>query len=89
MSVALNFGCGIGVLFPTFFVGPNNHEKRHFGHLFWFHFGLSALALLLMIFVFPKKPRTSASYAAACLQSMEEARLKAFDNLMYSRIEKN
>ncbi|KAG5488013.1 hypothetical protein LSCM4_08237 [Leishmania orientalis] len=83
MSSALNFGCGIGVLIPTFFVGPEKQSKQHFGLFFFFHFGCAALALVLVIFLFPKKPRYAASHVAARQQSCEERRLRALDHVLH------
>ncbi|KAG5487717.1 hypothetical protein LSCM1_08081 [Leishmania martiniquensis] len=83
MSSALNFGCGIGVLIPTFFVGPAKQSKRDFGNFFFFHFGCAALALLLVIFLFPKKPRYAASHVAARQQTCEERRLRALDHVLH------
>lgn len=85
LASALNFGCGIGVLIPTFFVGPTKQEKRHFGHLFWFQFALCFAMLALVIFVFPKKPRSAASYVAARQQNKEEQRLLALDAALHGR----
>lgn len=76
MSSALNFGCGIGVLFPTFFVGPDKDEKRHFGHFFWFHFALCFFVLVMVVFLFPKKPKHAASFAGDRQQTKEDERMR-------------
>lgn len=83
MSSALNFGCGIGVLIPTLFVGPDKQDKKHFGNFFWFHFAYAALMLLLVIFLFPRKPRFSASHVAARQQEREERHTRALDNVLH------
>ncbi|CBZ23174.1 uncharacterized protein [Leishmania mexicana MHOM/GT/2001/U1103] len=85
MSSALNFGCGIGVLIPTFFVGPDKQSKRHFGNFFWFHFVYAALVLALVVFLFPRKPRYAASHVAARQQNREERRLRALDHVLHHR----
>lgn len=83
MSSALNFGCGIGVLIPTLFVGPNKQDKKHFGNFFWFHFAYAALMLVLVIFLFPRKPRFLASHVAARQQQHEERRVRALDHVLH------
>jgi MFS transporter, FLVCR family, feline leukemia virus subgroup C receptor-related protein len=83
MSSALNFGCGIGVLIPTLFVGPNSQDKKHFGNFFWFHLAYAVLMLLLVIFLFPRKPRFCASHVAARQQNREERRTRALDNVLH------
>ncbi|GET85544.1 mfs transporter, putative [Leishmania tarentolae] len=83
MSASLNFGCGIGVLIPTFFVGPNKQSKKHFGNFFWFHFAVAALVLVLVVFLFPRKPRYAASHVAARQQNREERRLRALDHVLH------
>ncbi|CAJ1016018.1 putative Major Facilitator Superfamily [Leishmania utingensis] len=83
MSSSLNFGCGIGVLIPTFFVGPTKQSKNHFGNFFWFHFTYAALVLVLVIFLFPKKPRYAASHVAARQQNCEERRLRALNHVLH------
>ncbi|AYU75715.1 MFS transporter [Leishmania donovani] len=85
MSSALNFGCGIGVLIPTFFVGPDKQSKKHFGNFFWFHFAYAALVLALVVFLFPRKPRYAASHVAARQQNREERRLRALDHVLHRR----
>ncbi|KAG5511903.1 hypothetical protein JKF63_07728 [Porcisia hertigi] len=85
MSSALNFGCGIGVLIPTFFVGRDKQSKKHFGNFFWFHFSYGALMLLLVMFLFPKKPRYAASHVAARQQRREERRLRALNDVLRRR----
>ncbi|KPA73620.1 putative MFS transporter [Leptomonas pyrrhocoris] len=83
MSSALNFGCGIGVLIPTLFVGPDKAGKKNFGNFFWFHLAYAVLMLLLVIFLFPRKPRFSASHVAARQQDHEERRMRALDNVLH------
>lgn len=85
MSSALNFGCGVGVLIPTLFVTPEKQDKKHFGNFFWFHFGFTALVVVLVVFLFPKKPRYAASHFAARQQQREERRLRALDNVLHRR----
>ncbi|ORC93330.1 MFS transporter [Trypanosoma theileri] len=77
LSSALNFGCAIGVLLPTFFVTPEKQEKHHFGNLFWFQFGLCGGIFVLAIFLVPARPRYMVSYAAARQQKKEEKRIQA------------
>ncbi|KPI83213.1 hypothetical protein ABL78_7762 [Leptomonas seymouri] len=83
MSSALNFGCGIGVLIPTLFVGPDKEDKKHFGNFFWFHLAYAVLMLLLVLFLFPRKPRFSASHVAARQQAREEYRARVLDNVLH------
>ncbi|KEG15564.1 MFS transporter [Trypanosoma grayi] len=85
LSSALNFGCGVGVLLPTFFVTPDKQEQRHFANLFWFQFGICGGVLLLAIFFIPARPRYIASYAAARQQRSEEKRLQTVRDMMHRR----
>ncbi|KAH9599092.1 Major facilitator superfamily [Trypanosoma melophagium] len=85
LSSALNFGCAVGVLFPTFFVTPEKQEKRHFGNLFWFQFGLCGGIFVLAIFLIPARPRYMVSYAAARQQEEEERRIQALRGMIHHR----
>ncbi|KAF8293335.1 MFS transporter [Trypanosoma cruzi] len=86
LSSALNLGCGVGVLVPTFFVTPEKQERKHFANLFWFQFSLCACVLLMAIFFVPSRPRYMASYAAARQQRGEEKRLKAVRDIFKGHI---
>ncbi|CCW69750.1 unnamed protein product [Phytomonas sp. Hart1] len=76
LSSSLNLGCGIGVLVPTFFVGPDRYAKTDFAKLFWFNFAICTAAFGMILFWLPKRPRYAASFAAQIQQDKEDARLK-------------
>ncbi|ESL07546.1 MFS transporter [Trypanosoma rangeli SC58] len=85
LSSALNFGCGIGVLIPTFFVTPEKQERRHLAHLFWFQFALCSGVLIMAIFFIPLRPRYMASYAAARQQENETKHLEVLRGIVRRR----
>ncbi|CCW64002.1 unnamed protein product [Phytomonas sp. EM1] len=76
MSSAMNIGSGVGVLVPTFFVGPQHSSKRDFANFFWFNFVICGVTLGLVTFLIPKRPRYAASFTAQILQAKEDARLR-------------
>ena len=64
MSVSLGAGVALGMVLPTWFVGPSHQTQRDFADLFWAQFGLAALPFALFVLFVPAGPNAAPSAAA-------------------------
>ena len=64
MSIAAVAGVAIGLVLPTWFVGPSHQSQDDFANLFWAQFVLAGLPFALFIFFVPVSPKYPPSAAA-------------------------
>ncbi|ORC93326.1 MFS transporter [Trypanosoma theileri] len=76
MTAAQNVGIAIGVILPTFFIcGNKNSDKddskymqilyKGFAQFFWTQLAIAIVALGMMVFLFPVRPKCAASLTAS------------------------